>query len=127
MKRLERSTQELTTLNQEMEELLRIVSHDLHAPLINIQGFSKRLEPVMQEAVQILDELAAHNRANGLRSQVESLKGTVQHQFSESLRLISKSVDKMQALLVSLRGVSRVGRKADPLQPHDLDAVVDDV
>lgn len=127
MKRLERSTQELTTLNQEMEELLRIVSHDLHAPLINIQGFSKRLEPVMQEAVQILDELATHNRSNGLRSKVESLKGTVQHQFSESLRLISKSVDKMNALLVSLRGVSRVGRKADPLQPQDLDAVVDDV
>lgn len=112
-RRLERSTQDLSALNQEMEDLLHVVSHDLRAPLINIQGFSRRLEPVMQETVAVLDD--------------EALKGAIQTRFGESLRFISKSVEQMDALLSSLLAVSRVGRKADPLLPQDLDAILDDV
>ncbi len=127
-KRLERSTQELSLLNQEMEDLLRVVSHDLRAPLINIQGFSKRLEPIMQEMVKSLDQLAAqHPDQAALRAQVDTLRGNVQARFTESLRFISKGVEKMDALLASLLAVSRVGRKADPIQPHDLDGILDDV
>ncbi len=126
-RRLERSTQELSAINQEMEDLLRVVSHDLRAPLINIQGFSKRLEPLMQETVRTLDELLAHGAENGMRGRVETFKGNVQTRFSESLRFISKGVEKMDALLSSLLAVSRVGRKADPIQPNDLDPILDDV
>ncbi len=100
--RLEQTTRDLSALNQEMEDLLHVVSHDLRAPLINIQGFSKRLE---QEA----SSLQADAR------------------FSESLRFIAKGVEKMDALLSSLLAISRVGRKADPVRPHDLDAILDDV
>jgi signal transduction histidine kinase len=103
-RRLERSSEDLAALNQEMEELLHVVSHDLRAPLINIQGFSKRLE-----------------------RDVEGLNGATQARFGESLLFISKSVEKMDTLLSSLLAVSRVGRKADPLRPNDLDAVLDDV
>ncbi len=126
-KRLERSAQELAALNQEMEDLLRVTSHDLRAPLINIQGFTKRLEPIMQETVRILDEVAAHSQENGLRSQVEALKGQVQTRFAESLWFISKGVEKMDSLLSSLLAVSRVARKADPIQFNDLNGILDDV
>ena len=126
-KRLERSTQELSAINQEMEDLLRVVSHDLRAPLINIQGFSKRLEPLMQETVRTLDQLASRSQENGLRDQVQALKSTVEDRFSESLQFISKSVEKMDALLSSLLAVSRVGRKADSIRPNDLDGILDDV
>ena len=126
-KRLEQSTRDLSALNQEMEDLLRVVSHDLRAPLINVQGFSKRLEPLMQQAMDTLDQIAARSDENGLRSQVETLKGNVQTRFTESLRFISKGVEKMDALLSSLLAVSRVGRKADPIQPNDLNAILEDV
>ncbi len=126
-RRLERSTQELSALNQEMEDLLRVVSHDLRAPLINIQGFSQRLGPVMKETVKTLDHLAASNLENGLRSQVESLKTGVQTRFGESLRFISKGIEKMDTLLSLLLAVSRVGRKADPIQLNDLNRLLDDV
>ncbi len=126
-RKLERSTQELTAVNQEMEDLLRVVSHDLRAPLINIQGFSKRLEPVMQETLQTLDRMAAHSQDNGVRQDVAALRGAVHHRFTESLGFISKGVEKMDTLLSSLLAVSRVGRKADPLAPNDLNAIVDDV
>jgi len=126
-KRLEQSARELSALNQEMEDLLRVVSHDLRAPLINVQGFSKRLEPLMEETVRTLDEIAAQSEANGLRSQVEALKDNLQSRFAESLRFISKGVEKMDTLLSSLLAISRVGRKADPIQPNDLNHILDDV
>lgn len=126
-RRLERSTQELSALNQEMEDLLRVVSHDLRAPLINIQGFSKRLEPIVRETVTTLDRLAQERAENGMRRQVEALKENVQVRFAESLRFISKGVEKMDALLSSLLAVSRVGRKADPIQPNNLNEILDDV
>ncbi|MBI4003532.1 MAG: HAMP domain-containing protein [Candidatus Omnitrophica bacterium] len=126
-RRLEQSTQELSVLNQEMEDLLRVVSHDLRAPLINVQGFSKRLEPLMQETVQALDRIAAETSSNGLRVEVTTLKGDLQTRFAESLRFIAKGVEKMDTLLASLLAISRVGRKADPIQPQDLAAILDDV
>lgn len=126
-KRLEQSTQELSALNQEMEDLLRVVSHDLRAPLINIQGFSKRLEPVMQDALRKLTLVAERSQDNGLRADTEAFRETVQARFAESLRFISKGVEKMDALLASLLAISRVGRKADPIRPNDLNAILDDV
>lgn len=125
-KKLERSTQELSALNQEMEDLLRVVSHDLRAPLINIQGFSKRLQPLMQQTVSALDHVAATS-PDGVKTEVETLKTNVEARFAESLRFISKGIEKMDALLASLLAVSRVGRKADVLQPNDLNTILDDV
>ena len=126
-RRLERSTQELAAVNQEMEDLLRVVSHDLRAPLINIQGFSKRLEPIMQETVRILEDAARQEQANGARDRAETFKGDVERRFAESLRFISKSVEKMDTLLTSLLAISRIGRKADPVLLHDLNGILDDV
>ena len=126
-KQLEQSTQELSALNQEMEDLLRVVSHDLRAPLINIQGFSKRLEPLMQDTMHTLDHLVKRSHDEAARIQIVSMKEDVQTRFTESLRFISKGVEKMDALLSSLLAVSRVGRKADPIQPNDLDEILDDV
>lgn len=126
-RRLERSAAELSSLNQEMEDLLRVVSHDLRAPLINIQGFSKRLEPAMQSALTLLDQSAQTLPEGALREQVRAAQGTTGQRFAESQRFIAKGIDKMDALLSSLLAVSRVGRKADPIQPHDLDGILDDV
>ena len=126
-KRLERSAQELSALNQEMEDLLRVVSHDLRAPLINIQGFSQRLELVMREVMAALDRLAARSRDAELRREVDALKSSVESRFAESLHFVSKGVEKIDTLLSSLLAVSRIGRKADPLRLNDLNGVLDDV
>lgn len=126
-RQLETTMKELSSLNQEMEDLLRVASHDLRAPLINIQGFTKRLEPIMAETVRTLEQAAASNEDAALRGQIASLRTQVQTRFAESLRFISKGVEKMDALLTSLLAVSRVARKADPIQPNDLNAVLEDV
>jgi len=58
---------------------------------------------------------------------VQALKTAVESRFAESLRFISKGVEKMDVLLASLLAVSRVGRKADPIQPNDMNAILSDV
>ena len=126
-RRLERSTQELQALNQEMEDLLHVASHDLRAPLINIQGFTQRLSPLMQQTIQTLERLGAGSHGEEPRRQITELKRDLELRFTESLRFISKGVEKMDALLASLLAVSRVGRRADPIRPQDLNDILDDV
>ena len=70
---------------------------------------------------------AGHQPAGEIRAEAASLKSTLELRFPESLRFIFKSVEKMDALLSSLLAVSRVGRKADALQPNSLDDILDDV
>ncbi|HEX9780897.1 MAG TPA: ATP-binding protein, partial [bacterium] len=126
-RRLEQSARDLSALNQEMEDLLRVVSHDLRAPLINIQGFSNRLQRVVDDAGKQLESVAAAAQDPGVRAQVDSMRSQVQPRLEESLRFVSKGVEKMDALLSQLLAISRVGRKADPVQRHDLNGIVDDV
>lgn len=111
----------------DMEDLLRVVSHDLRAPLINIQGFSKRLQPIMQQTMRMLEQTAAGTQTGGgPGAQVDAVRTQVQAQFAESVRFISKSVEKMDALLNGLLSISRIGRKADPIQPNDFNAILEE-
>ncbi len=125
--RLERSAQQLAELNQEMEDLLRVVSHDLRAPLINIQGFSNRLRRNLQEALDRLAAAAAQSSDPRIKAEMTALQDTQVQKLDESLRFIAKGVEKMDSLLSELLAISRIGRKADPAQPNDLNAIVDDV
>ena len=81
----------------------------------------------MQQTIRTLDQLAARDSKNGTHAEVQALKTSVETHFAESLRFISKGVEKIDTLLSSLLAVSRVGRKADPMKPNDLDEVVNDV
>ncbi|OGQ04098.1 MAG: hypothetical protein A2W61_07100 [Deltaproteobacteria bacterium RIFCSPLOWO2_01_44_7] len=98
---LEAINRRLVSLNEEMESILHIVSHDLRAPLINIQGFSTKL--------------------SGL---VEPSKS---EELSTCIRFIHKGVEKMDALIQGLLRVARVGHKAYPFQENDLDKIVEDI
>ena len=123
-KQLERTTQNLSALNQELEDLLHVVSHDLRAPLINIQGFSKRLEPLMQETLRALEEAGT---APAMPERLAVFKERIHPQVIEALKFISTGVERMDRLLASLLAVSRAGRAVDALQPHDLNEIVTDV
>ena len=125
-KQLERTSQKLSALNQELEDLLHVASHDLRAPLINIQGFSKRLEPLMQETLRSLEAIGAASPPEP-RRQLTLLTERLRSHAIESLQFISKGVETMDRLLTSLLTVSRAGRVAAPLQPHDLDEILTDV
>jgi PAS domain S-box-containing protein len=101
----ERLLQELEAKNQELESLLYAASHDLRAPLVNIQGFSRELEQVCREPDPVVREEVLGSAVHFIRS----------------------SVRKMDALINGMLRVSRTGRA--PLQPEQLDVeqILDDV
>jgi len=75
---------ELEKKNQEMEQFVYIVSHDLKSPLVTIKAFLKMLQ--------------------------EDIRNNDQEQISKDLEFIHSATNKVDALLGALLKLSRVGR-----------------
>ncbi|GIW39572.1 MAG: hypothetical protein KatS3mg076_0149 [Candidatus Binatia bacterium] len=106
---LEGQARRLRDLNRDMEDLLYLVSHDLRAPLINIQGFAR----------EIAESLGSWENGSGAAE--------VRKEIEESLGFVFAGVERMEGLVRALLQVCRAGTRTDPTQVVDLDAVVRDV
>jgi len=104
---------QLEALNQDMEDLLYVASHDLRAPLINVQGFARELQLG-------LAELSSHSspipEAKALREDME-----------ESLRFILGAVARMDKLIDALLNISRVATGTKPTERVDLGPIVEKI
>lgn len=98
---LKSANEKLVLHNQEMENFIHIISHDLKAPLVSIEGF-------MSLAVQELG------------SQV---KESVGHCFSR----MSANVKQMNRLISDLLELSRLGRVEDPKSSVDIRLVLNEI
>jgi len=90
--------------SREMERLTYVASHDLRAPLLNIDGFTHLLRSQIEDirdilATQAIDPVAA-----------EKLKVLFEDEIPSSIGFISAGVAKMDSLIQGLLQVSRVGR-----------------
>ena len=103
--------QRLAVLNQEMEDLLYVASHDLRAPLINVQGFA-------HEVRLGLADLRTHT--NGA-PQV----GAIFTDTEESLGFIDTAVHRMDGLIQGLLNVSRISTRTNPTDEVCLQKVVE--
>jgi PAS domain S-box-containing protein len=110
------ANQELTQANttvrlksEEVETFVYIVSHDLRAPLINLQGFARELERGCAELREILSgiDLPEPVGARVAELMAEDING--------SLPYIIASVAKFDRLINALIDLSRTGRY--PLHP----------
>jgi len=93
--------EDLQKINEELENFVRIVSHDLKIPIISVQGFSSRLFKNYQDR---LDE-----------------KGL---QYVEQIRT---SADRMEALVSDLLSLSRIGRVVSDFTDVSLQKILKDV
>ncbi len=105
---LAETTSELTALNREMEDLLYIASHDLRAPLINIQGFTHE----------------ARSQLAALESKFEAETRETLADIEESLRFVHSSSAKMDALISALLDISRIASRDLDRTHVDLDALM---
>lgn len=96
----------LESLNQEMEDLLYVASHDLRAPLINVQGFSREMQI----------GLSALHRGNGRSPEANAALADTE----ESLQFILTAVARMDTLITSLLNVSRIVTRTNPTEQVDL-------
>lgn len=108
----ERFLEELTQKNKELESIIYVTSHDLRSPLVNIQGFSSRIEKGCEELFRLLRR---EDVPEDLRGALEPL---LEDKLPGALRFIRTSGEKMEALIGGLLRLSRTGRAQ--LSPQNL-------
>lgn len=115
---LKAANTELTKKSEEVEAFVYIVSHDLRAPLVNLQGFSSELERSCRALEQAL-------RALPLPGEVQqSVYGIIETDVAAALRFIGASTDKFQRLIDALLALSRQGREPYVEAPVDVQDLV---
>jgi signal transduction histidine kinase len=108
---LERRTDELARINetlrqqtQENEMFIYSVSHDLRAPLVNLQGFSKELTRACNELHAAVHESSL---AAGTRERIERV---IDEDIGEALHYLQTAVLRASHIIDALLRLSRVGR-----------------
>lgn len=93
---------ELRQKNQELQNVLFSASHDLRSPLLNIQGFSQRLDEVCAKVQRVLQPDADP-------AELQAVAPLVRDEAPKALRFIRISVEKMDALINGMLRLSRLG------------------
>lgn len=118
---LERLARELAEKNKDLESVVYIVSHDLRAPLVNIQGFGKKLERACEDIRAVVKRSAMDDR------DIEALNQPLNTAVPQSLRFIQAGITKMDALLDGFLRFSRLGRVVLNIAPLDVNAMLSSI
>lgn len=94
----------ITDKNKELENYLYIASHDLRTPLVNIQGFSQRLQKQTDQIKLLLNEGSIENETS------EQITKIIDQNIPKTLEYIFSNVIKMDTLINGLLQISRTGR-----------------
>jgi signal transduction histidine kinase len=121
-RQLERRTEQLQAKNAELNDFLYVVSHDLRAPLINLEGFSRTL----QEDLAGLGEVIT-GRDPTVTLTPQAAWAAAQETLDESLDFIVRSVAKMDFLVRGLLELSRIDNRPHVADRVDVERIVDDV
>lgn len=90
--------------NKELENYLYVASHDLRSPLVNIQGFSQRL----QKQINLLNSnLSTISIPQETKISIDNI---LQESLPKTLGFIYSNVQKMDVLINGLLQISRTGR-----------------
>ena len=95
-----------------IDEFVYAVSHDLKAPLLNFQGFLRRLAAACGTLHSLAETLAPDQRTNWERVYEEKVQS--------SLEILDQNARRMERLLTALLELSRAGR--EPLEMQYVDA-----
>jgi signal transduction histidine kinase len=122
---LERRSTELAATNgqlrrerQDNEMFIYSVSHDLRAPLVNMQGFSRE---IMHSCGDLRARLAALPLSDAQR---DALRDVVEEDIAVSLGFLLTAVERTSAIIDALLRLSRAGQVRLAPQMVDIDNVV---
>lgn len=115
---------QLEAKNREMSDFLYVVSHDLRAPLINLEGFSRSLEDGMRSLDRMMNEHGSPE--HGAYSAGERWP-ELRLEIDESLEFILRSVSKMDFLVKGLIELSRIDTRPQFSERVDLNHTVESI
>jgi chemotaxis family two-component system sensor kinase Cph1 len=118
---LQRANQELERSNRELQDFAYVVSHDLRAPLVNIQGFSKELG---MSCDRLRSAMASVQLTDSERRELSEL---LDEEIPEALEFITASSTKMDSLLSGVLKLSRVGRAPLTIRQLDMNQILADI
>ena len=118
--RVDERTAELAAANDEVRNFAYIVSHDLRAPLVNVQGFCGELRYSMEDLREVL---AKDGQTLPPQSRMR-LSEILDCDMQEALRFIDNAIRKMDAQINAVLKLSRLGRGVSRPELLDLDATV---
>ncbi len=112
----------LEQYNEELKDFSYIVSHDLRAPMINVQGFVNELglslKDLRHDLDTVLELIPEHKKA--------ALMEILDEDIPTSARFITGGVAKMNQLLAGILKVSRLGRQELNISIVDSQRLVND-
>ncbi|HIJ53259.1 MAG TPA: PAS domain S-box protein [Planctomycetes bacterium] len=111
----------LALKNEELESVLYVTSHDLRAPLVNIQGFGNELSRSCDLIHSALKDKVKSADMNG------EVRTVLNKDVPEALGFILSSATRMDSLLSGLLRLSRLGQAAVHIEPLDMNAMLTDV
>ncbi|MDO9107020.1 MAG: ATP-binding protein [Methylovulum sp.] len=116
------TVRQLSASNEELKDFSYIVSHDLRAPMINVQGFVNELALSLGDLRKNMDEVMAlvpeHKKA--------ALLEILDDDIPTSTRFITGGVAKMNQLLSGILKISRLGRQELNISVVDTQRLVTD-
>jgi PAS domain S-box-containing protein len=115
------TNRELMQKTSENESFVYSVSHDLRAPLVNLQGFSQELLLTQQDLLALLHDARI---PDDLRQRASTL---LSRDLAESVSFIRTAVQHLGNIIDGLLRLSRVGRVEYQSEDVDVSQVIDEL
>ncbi len=117
---IRRYAADLEQRNEEIKQFAYIVSHDLRAPLVNVQGFAAELGDALQVIGSAMDATLPHLE----EEQRQAVSVALREDVPEALGFINSSATRMDGFINAVLKLSRLGRRELELEAVDMSALV---
>ena len=118
--KLQRYSAQLAVTNEDLKRFTQIVSHDLRAPLVNLQGFSTEL----RHSIDTLRKPGEALLANLAEPERGAVAQALQATIPEALGFIEDAVTRMDHLTGALLRLSRAGQRVFRMEELDASALL---
>jgi signal transduction histidine kinase len=107
--------------NKELENYIYVASHDLRSPLVNIQGFSERLQKQISKLSEVVSKVELDKELVAEFNKIST------QEIPKSLHFILTNVLKMDTLINGLLQLSRTGRIQMDVNERDMNKLIKNV